>query len=92
MLKHLSTTLHVPITTVACPKCRGGCDLCEGSGQVPEGVASVYVREDRRATARMPAHQLSYLRWPGREENRLLLAIVVALVVGMVLGFLARCT
>jgi hypothetical protein len=51
---------------VSCPKCRGGCDLCDGTGQVPPGVARVYVREEARQTTKMPAQQLSRLRdsWP----------------------------
>jgi len=47
---------------VSCPKCKGGCDLCGGSGQVPQGVARVFAREESRATAKMPTTRLEELR------------------------------
>jgi len=47
---------------VSCPKCKGGCDLCGGSGQVPQGVAHVYTREEARATAKIPTTHLQELR------------------------------
>jgi hypothetical protein len=48
--------------TAPCPKCKGGCDLCGGTGRVPEGAARVYLREEARRTALLPARQLDELR------------------------------
>lgn len=53
---------------VSCPKCKGGCDLCAGTGHVPSGVARIYVREETRATTRMPARQLDEMRRPWPSE------------------------
>jgi hypothetical protein len=39
--------------SVPCPKCKGGCDLCSGSGVVNDSVARLYVREEARPTVRM---------------------------------------
>lgn len=47
---------------VSCPKCKGGCDLCGGSGQVTHGVARVYAREETRSTAKIPSTRLQELR------------------------------
>jgi hypothetical protein len=49
--------------TVPCPKCKGGCDVCGGAGRVPEGVARVYMREEGRATTKIPAGYATRL-WP----------------------------
>ena len=38
---------------VACPKCRGGCQLCGGTGKVLAGVAESYQREEFRATVKV---------------------------------------
>lgn len=54
--------------TVSCPKCKGGCDLCGGSGRVPEGVARVYVREETRQTTKMSARQIGELTEPWPNE------------------------
>ena len=78
---------------VACPKCKGGCDLCAGTGEVPDGVARVYVREETRATTRVSKKYVDQFRWPDevptkpdviriaeRRKTVLMLALVVAAV------------
>ncbi len=41
------------MSDVDCPSCKGGCRLCGGSGRVREIVASVYMREEARATMKL---------------------------------------
>lgn len=37
----------------ACPKCKGGCSLCGGSGSVLSTVADVWAREESRPTTKV---------------------------------------
>ena len=38
---------------VPCPKCKGGCALCSGSGLVPELTGQMYSRAEARTTIRV---------------------------------------
>ena len=88
----------------ACPKCKGGCDLCLGTGQVTAGVAEIYVREESRRTKRLDAHDRQVLL---REDRRfaseppsliqranrqkwVVLFVVLALGFGLAVGFAVR--
>lgn len=54
---------------VPCPQCKGGCSLCGGSGTVNDSVAKLYIREESRATAKMPARQIESL-WAKEAPTR----------------------
>jgi hypothetical protein len=55
---------------VPCPKCKGGCDVCGGRGQVHEGVARVYAREEGRATTKIPSGYAARFDWPSEVTTR----------------------
>jgi hypothetical protein len=55
---------------ISCPKCKGGCNLCQGTGQVPEGVANIYNREEMRATAKMPASRIERILFPEEDPTK----------------------
>lgn len=90
--------------SVPCPKCKGGCDLCGGSGRVTEGAGRVYQREESRRTTRMPGRQLQGFladEVPTRPNviaaanrrrrvGRIVLFIVLGLSMGFGIGLLLR--
>jgi hypothetical protein len=46
---------------VPCPQCKGGCKLCMGNGEVTEGVAKIYEREETRSTTKLSTDYLHSL-------------------------------
>lgn len=88
----------------ACPKCKGGCDLCRGSGQVTETVAEIFIREESRRTERLgPDDRRKLLREASRfaseppslirrasRQKWIALFVVLAVGCGIAIGFAIR--
>jgi hypothetical protein len=89
---------------VPCPKCKGGCDLCSGTGRVSRGASQIYNREESRRTAKMPVSQLQQywaeeaattpdvLTAADRRARLGMYALIVsvALALGIAIGLLLR--
>lgn len=65
-----------------CPKCKGGCSLCGGSGSVLCTVADVWAREESRPTTRLVKPEIPDAAIPpaatrGEQLREALPAIVV---------------
>jgi hypothetical protein len=89
---------------VTCPSCKGGCHLCGGAGTVAESVAKLYIREESRATVKIPARRVDAI-WAAEQPTKpdivkaadrrvrrflFALAVVTVVVMALVVVLLAK--